>query len=322
MFSKRQIKNRLEHRANRLNRQLESYARSGAMEELHMWRKHIKKLRALDAFLPTGSRPRKVKKALADLKSIYAQSGAIREAYLTEQLLSRYRSQVAREQLNSLHQQESTSPDWESQNGEDTPAGSVESELQSNSGRLPKTAVMDLPQPLITPQFQPEVHQFREIPHLDRQQPDPALIKAAEKLKPALKKVQKHLMKNVKNIDTKYTKNYIFNKLSSIEKRLAHRKKTELLHECRRDMKRLVYLYNELPRDQRHKIGLNKDYLHQLEDSIGQWHDTTTAVDYMLKQEPQSKLTLEALQSREDDLLRSIRKKSKRFSKRATRSKR
>ncbi len=53
---------------------------------------------------------------------------------------------------------------------------------------------------------------------------------------------------------------------------------TEQLHAARKRIKHLGYIYEICPKHLRNKLALNADYLDQLQDMIGKWHDTDVAV--------------------------------------------
>jgi CHAD domain-containing protein len=53
------------------------------------------------------------------------------------------------------------------------------------------------------------------------------------------------------------------------------------LHECRKKLKNLLYIFNSLPPVLAKKLKLNNFYLKKLEETIGEWHDLIDVVDLL-----------------------------------------
>ncbi|MDQ3108375.1 MAG: CHAD domain-containing protein [Bacteroidota bacterium] len=58
---------------------------------------------------------------------------------------------------------------------------------------------------------------------------------------------------------------------------------TNQLHDCRKKLKNLLYVFDSLSPAIAKKIKLNKLYLKKLEEAIGQWHDVTDLIELMRK---------------------------------------
>ena len=59
------------------------------------------------------------------------------------------------------------------------------------------------------------------------------------------------------------------------------------LHQCRNNLKGLIYSYKCLGRESRNKLCLNIKYLKELEKNIGQWHDISILVKTLSKSKNQ-----------------------------------
>lgn len=58
------------------------------------------------------------------------------------------------------------------------------------------------------------------------------------------------------------------------------------LHEARKHIKELLYLHHALNEEQTQRFTLNTEYLHDLQDMIGKWHDHLLTLELMNEQSP------------------------------------
>jgi CHAD domain-containing protein len=61
------------------------------------------------------------------------------------------------------------------------------------------------------------------------------------------------------------------------------------LHEARKRIKTLLYIHKLLPAAITQRVLLNTDYLDQLQESIGQWHDAVVAITDWTEDDPAGK---------------------------------
>lgn len=61
-------------------------------------------------------------------------------------------------------------------------------------------------------------------------------------------------------------------------------KDREGLHQFRKVIKKLMYIYNALPKKLRKEIELDKVPINKLQEKVGKWHDTYSAVDFLSRQ--------------------------------------
>jgi CHAD domain-containing protein len=69
----------------------------------------------------------------------------------------------------------------------------------------------------------------------------------------------------------------------------------EQLHEKRKLIKQLLYLDQSLPKKHRKKIGLHTEFLNELQELIGQWHDAVSTIEFLTGSETISQELLEHL---------------------------
>jgi CHAD domain-containing protein len=92
--------------------------------------------------------------------------------------------------------------------------------------------------------------------------------------------------------------------LKSLAKTFEKQPKGKTLHNCRKEIKQLIYRTDILPEQLNRELNLNKQYLKKLEEKIGEWHDTLIAIelsgakDVIKKIEETSKQQLEEIHLR------------------------
>ncbi|MBW4359126.1 CHAD domain-containing protein [Flavobacterium taihuense] len=64
----------------------------------------------------------------------------------------------------------------------------------------------------------------------------------------------------------------------------------EGLHQFRKSIKKLMFVYNVLPKKIRKEIDLDEQYINKLQEKVGNWHDTYSSIEFLsyqyLKQKP------------------------------------
>jgi len=90
-----------------------------------------------------------------------------------------------------------------------------------------------------------------------------------------IKRTYKKLKKEIKPINEEPINLFYQNQLQEISATLGEQKFNEQLHDCRKQLKILIFNY-KLIQPELH-IGFNKDYLDQVQTAIGDWHDLVLA---------------------------------------------
>lgn len=90
----------------------------------------------------------------------------------------------------------------------------------------------------------------------------------------------------------------------------------ENLHEFRKEIKKLLYIHKVMPRSIVKKLKINKVYFDKLQELIGKWHDTHTAL-VLLKTNSSSSRALHKLKKNKARLMNAVRSLSKDFRKKA-----
>ena len=91
-----------------------------------------------------------------------------------------------------------------------------------------------------------------------------------------IKKVHRPLKKEIKSIKDASINHFYNGQLRQIALMLTRRQFNEQLHDCRKRIK--ILLYNYKPAKQSLSIQLNEDYLDQLQQTIGDWHDQALSI--------------------------------------------
>ena len=87
----------------------------------------------------------------------------------------------------------------------------------------------------------------------------------------------------------------------------------EKLHKSRKKIKDLMYLYGILPKPLTRKLGLNIDYLDQLQEILGAWHDVRATFEWLKKEGIAKGRGLVKLHQEEERLINSIRDSTRDF---------
>ncbi|MDP4266455.1 MAG: CHAD domain-containing protein [Bacteroidota bacterium] len=94
-------------------------------------------------------------------------------------------------------------------------------------------------------------------------------------------KIQKKLSKDFENIENNSVLKLYYKKLNSLIRLFSNEKYKNNLHNCRSKVKELLYIYNALNKSFGKKLSLNINYLDQIQNAIGEWHDTTLIVELL-----------------------------------------
>jgi len=97
----------------------------------------------------------------------------------------------------------------------------------------------------------------------------------------------KKFKKEVQLPKTLPNKNTIVRFFKEEKKKAAHKlKDTDRLnvHMYRTKIKRMMYVYDALPQKTRKAVGLNVQQINKLQNQLGNWHDTYTAVNFLSKE--------------------------------------
>jgi len=138
------------------------------------------------------------------------------------------------------------------------------------------------------------------------------LINKRVKYRKALKKAFKKLLSHLMNINSTLIHDFYQLQISTIDSFCRVDNLEEYLHENRKEIKTLYYIDLMLKAFEVETPIVDQEYLHQLEEEIGEWHDLQDTINFLKKggQEEQ----MEKLQSREVVLLENISNLTQNFS--------
>lgn len=72
----------------------------------------------------------------------------------------------------------------------------------------------------------------------------------------------------------------------------------EGLHECRKQIKHLLYLRQALPDQLKKHLHIDANYLDSLQEAIGDWHDTISLMEFLQNAGPEHAQKLETLEAK------------------------
>lgn len=99
------------------------------------------------------------------------------------------------------------------------------------------------------------------------------LILRLEEYQYNLNKVKKGLLKKLNNIDTLEAQSLIKLEWDKVVHFLISAVDTETMHDERKKLKQLMYLLRLLPEQIADTLGIDQNFLDELADKIGKWHD-------------------------------------------------
>jgi CHAD domain-containing protein len=140
----------------------------------------------------------------------------------------------------------------------------------------------------------------------------------AKKYLKTISQVHDELEDNLEAIEDNRISEFYQNQLGQIAVTLDKHEFNEELHECRKRIKILVYNRKVAGKALNGNLNLNNDYLDQLQDSIGNWHDTTIAIELFSAPELNVKPVVSRIKRQNTRLRKSINELSKDFFARAT----
>ena len=111
---------------------------------------------------------------------------------------------------------------------------------------------------------------------------------------------------------------FYHHQLTQIASTLEKIRFTEELHDCRKQIKTLVYNRKVVGKALNGKLNLNADYLDQLQEHIGDWHDTVIAIQLFSAPAFNGQPVIAKIKRQSTRLRKSINELSKDFFVRAT----
>jgi CHAD domain-containing protein len=88
---------------------------------------------------------------------------------------------------------------------------------------------------------------------------------------------------------TEIIKAYFENELTKANQDFQNQDR-EGLHQFRKSLKKLMFLYNALPKKIRKEVHLDEQHINKLQEKVGNWHDTYSSIEFLsyhyFKQKP------------------------------------
>lgn len=141
-----------------------------------------------------------------------------------------------------------------------------------------------------------------------------AFCLAAHQYRQAVHQVQDHLEAGTADIKPQKVRSLFTERLRKLSVFFsAPALDTEALHNTRKETKELMYMYALLPPALAASLHINKDYLDQLQHSLGTWHDNTVTLSLLQGFSHTDPVLLEKLQQADVTLLQEIKNLTARF---------
>lgn len=132
-----------------------------------------------------------------------------------------------------------------------------------------------------------------------------------------IKKMQEVILKEICDVKNCCILNWYEEELKKLTQFFARKFRQKYMHEGRKTLKKLLYVYAILYKPIQKKLKLDKHYLHKVEQTIGKWHDVTVSIKILTHSDSVNNGTMEQLLDRKQKLLKACYTLTKCFSKKA-----
>lgn len=122
------------------------------------------------------------------------------------------------------------------------------------------------------------------------------------------------IVKSFVDIKNKYIRHLYLKQIKRIARLLSEQNRSAQLHECRKKIKRLLYINEFLQKSLKNKLRMNIHYSQKLEDIIGKWHDLIATLGLLKKTNFGNKELITRLEDRCEITRNEITILSKNFS--------
>lgn len=95
--------------------------------------------------------------------------------------------------------------------------------------------------------------------------------------------------------------NYFKKERKKANKIIPQQKEREVMHKYRKKIKKLMYIYNALPERMQKLIKLNITEINTLQEKLGQWHDTYSAINFFSQPQFTLKTSQHILKLKEEE---------------------
>ena len=127
------------------------------------------------------------------------------------------------------------------------------------------------------------------------------------------KKVRQSVLGEIYDIENSCIFRWYEDELKKLSQFFTKKYDHKNIHEGRKILKKLLYVYAILQKPLQNKLNLNKHYLRKLEVTIGKWHDVTVSMEILSRSNFTGNEAVKKLSDRKQKLLRSCRELSKCF---------
>ncbi len=158
----------------------------------------------------------------------------------------------------------------------------------------------------------PELYKEQET--LQENETNKLINKQKKNLK-KIKRVEKELHTQLHGLTQDELKSFFTRQISAAQKLLNRHSFTEQLHNGRKMLKHLMYNKHIIPGDLSKNMDINLDYIDDMQQTLGEWHDNKLALAFF-----SPKLSAEELQSlnkKKEELEKVIISKANGFSQKA-----
>lgn len=111
-----------------------------------------------------------------------------------------------------------------------------------------------------------------------------------------IKQAKKSVLSHIHDLENRYVHDFYRDHINAVALYLRAPEFDLTLHDCRKKIKLLLYNYKLADQSVNRHLQLNTQYLDDLQESIGAWHDNALALDLAEQVDPDNKTALQQLQ--------------------------
>ncbi len=133
----------------------------------------------------------------------------------------------------------------------------------------------------------------------------------------AVKRSTKFFLNKLKKVSKSKTRTFFIHEIEEMQVNLDSNLVAEEWHEFRKRIKNVLYNYRLAGKKTKNKLDLNLQYLDELQEKIGQWHDKVVAREIINPRLKSGKLLIKKLNSESDEILNQVKEMAKDFKQKA-----
>jgi CHAD domain-containing protein len=141
------------------------------------------------------------------------------------------------------------------------------------------------------------------------------LVQQRKEFKKIMARMEERLLKKCISVKDKSVLQYYNQGINALRLSLVVPQNADQLHECRKEIKNLLYALALMPSSLQSRLNINEKYLDELQNLIGQWHDDCILLELLTKEGYVNETGCLQLYNDKEELLQQIKMETAHFDK-------